>query len=148
MRQVAFILLHRFSLVPVSRTVRPSKSADLRCEYLKDPMGVDAAQPRLSWIIQSKQRGQRQTAYQVLVAASPAVLQHDQGDHGTAARWPPTKPRRSPTPEAARLAPGLLLEGPSLGPRRPAQPVEQAGPLGNGPLAARAIGPPNGSRPI
>ena len=31
--------------------------ADLRCEYLNDPLGVDALQPRLSWIIESNQRG-------------------------------------------------------------------------------------------
>ena len=53
---------------------------DLRCEYLKNPLGVDASQPRLTWVIQSEQRGQRQTAYQVLVASSPAALESDQGD--------------------------------------------------------------------
>jgi alpha-L-rhamnosidase len=53
---------------------------DLRCEYLKDPAGVDASEPRLSWIIESHQRGQRQTAYQVLVASSPALLAEQHGD--------------------------------------------------------------------
>lgn len=53
---------------------------DLRCEYLKDPLGVDSASPRLSWVIQSQQRGQRQTAYQVLVASSPEALNNDRGD--------------------------------------------------------------------
>jgi alpha-L-rhamnosidase len=52
----------------------------LRCEYLKDPLGVDAAQPRLSWIVDSDQRGQCQTAYQVLVATSPERLKQDEGD--------------------------------------------------------------------
>ena len=52
----------------------------LRCEYLKDPLGLDAAKPRLSWIVASDERGQRQTAYQVLVAASPERLGQEQGD--------------------------------------------------------------------
>ena len=52
----------------------------LRCEYNLDPLGIDAARPRLSWIIQSDQRGQRQTAYRVLVASSPDVLAQDRGD--------------------------------------------------------------------
>ena len=52
----------------------------LRCEYLKDPLGIDAAQPRLSWIVDSDQRGQCQTAYQVLVATSPERLQQNEGD--------------------------------------------------------------------
>ena len=54
--------------------------ADLRCEYLQDPLGVDATRPRLSWIVESDQRGGRQTAYQVLVASSSDVLAKDQGD--------------------------------------------------------------------
>jgi alpha-L-rhamnosidase len=53
---------------------------DLRCEYLKDPLGIDTAQPRLSWTVQSHQRAQRQTAYELLVASSPERLRQDQGD--------------------------------------------------------------------
>ena len=45
--------------------------ARLRCEYMVNPLGVDVARPRLSWILQSDQRGWEQTAYQVLVAGSP-----------------------------------------------------------------------------
>ena len=52
----------------------------LRCEYLENPLGIDAAQPRLSWIVDSSGRGQRQTAYQILVAGSAAGLKKDLGD--------------------------------------------------------------------
>ncbi|MGA2543079.1 MAG: glycoside hydrolase family 78 protein [Verrucomicrobiota bacterium] len=53
---------------------------NLRCEYLTDPLGIDAASPRLSWIITSAQRGEKQTAYQILVARSEAQLRAGQGD--------------------------------------------------------------------
>ena len=53
---------------------------NLRCEYRKDPLGIDATRPRLSWILQSDDRGQKQTAYQVLTAATPEALAKDQGD--------------------------------------------------------------------
>jgi len=52
----------------------------LRCEYLNNPVGIDAGSPRLSWIIDSSQRGERQTAYQILVASSPIILAEDKGD--------------------------------------------------------------------
>ena len=52
----------------------------LRCEYLVNPTGIDQAAPRLSWVVESSQRGQMQTAYRVLVASSEANLQADQGD--------------------------------------------------------------------
>jgi len=52
----------------------------LRCEYRVDPLGVDVTQPRLSWVLRSNQRGQRQTAYRLLVASSPEKLAADTGD--------------------------------------------------------------------
>ena len=33
----------------------------LRCEYAVDPLGVDVAAPRLFWVLDSNERGQRQT---------------------------------------------------------------------------------------
>lgn len=51
-----------------------------RCEYLNDPLGIDVIKPRLSWIVQSDDRGQKQTAYRVLVASSPERLANDEGD--------------------------------------------------------------------
>jgi hypothetical protein len=52
----------------------------LRCEYHAAPLGIDAAQPRLSWQLRSAARGQKQTAYHVLVASSAEKLQSDIGD--------------------------------------------------------------------
>jgi alpha-L-rhamnosidase len=43
---------------------------ELRCEYAINPLGIDVAQPRLSWKVVSPERGQRQTAYQICVLAS------------------------------------------------------------------------------
>jgi hypothetical protein len=54
--------------------------ANLSCEYRTDPLGVDVAQPRLSWSLQSSQRGEWQTAYQVLVASSQTLLDQNIGD--------------------------------------------------------------------
>ena len=53
---------------------------NLRCEYLENPLGIDVSSPRLSWTLQSDQRGQKQTAYQVLVASTAERLAADQGD--------------------------------------------------------------------
>jgi len=61
-------------------TVEAAKVYDLRCEYMANPLGIDAAKPRLSWLIGSDQRGEKQTAYQVLVASSQEGLKSDKGD--------------------------------------------------------------------
>jgi alpha-L-rhamnosidase len=39
----------------------------LRCENLLDPLGIDVAKPRFSWILDSERRDEKQTAYQVVV---------------------------------------------------------------------------------
>lgn len=59
-----------------------AEPAHLRCEYRTAPLGLDVAQPRLSWINTSAARGARQTAYQILVASTPELLAQGQGD-----RW-------------------------------------------------------------
>ena len=45
-----------------------------RCEYQVDPLGIDVAKPRLSWILHSPNAAEKQSAYQVLVASSPDML--------------------------------------------------------------------------
>ena len=52
----------------------------LRCEYAENPVGLDAPQPRLSWVLESETRAQRQSAYQVLVASRPEKLLPGQAD--------------------------------------------------------------------
>lgn len=52
----------------------------LHCEYLKDPLSIDETAPRLSWELRSNQRGQKQTAYQILVASSQENLSNHNGD--------------------------------------------------------------------
>ncbi len=48
----------------------------LTCEYLKDPSVVDVPNPRLAWINSAEvgERGQKQTAYQIMVASSEEKL--------------------------------------------------------------------------
>ncbi len=53
---------------------------NLRCEYLTNPIGIDETQPRLSWVVASLDRGEKQTAWQVLVASTPENLTANQGD--------------------------------------------------------------------
>ena len=63
------------------RPVDPDlRVVDLRCELAANPLGVDSPHPSLGWSLESGERGQRETAWQVLVASSPSLLDRDQGD--------------------------------------------------------------------
>lgn len=60
----------------------------LRCENLENPLGIDVAKPRLSWIMEMAApaagapqiRSLRQTACQIFVASSPEQLAQGVGD--------------------------------------------------------------------
>jgi alpha-L-rhamnosidase len=53
---------------------RPLEVNGLRVEYLTNPLGIDAAPPRLSWRLASTQRNTVQAAYQLQVATSERAL--------------------------------------------------------------------------
>lgn len=53
---------------------------DLRCEYLKNPLGIDLPNPKLFWKLQSNQRAQRQRAYQIIVSSTLKKLNANEGD--------------------------------------------------------------------
>ncbi len=60
----------------------PDAPVALRCEYLVDPLAVDATTPRLSWEIVDPGRGAVQSAYHIEVASS-----EDRLLAGAADRW-------------------------------------------------------------
>ena len=62
------------SFAAVDRCDRGLHVQHLRCEYRENPLGIDVTQPRLSWNLKSPARGQKQTAYQVVVAESETQL--------------------------------------------------------------------------
>lgn len=74
------VLCLTFTLIGLGSATGKMNPGDLRCEFLTNPLGIDVADPRLSWILDSKERGQRQTAYQILVASSPANLKPGRAD--------------------------------------------------------------------
>lgn len=73
----------RFFFLLSLLTGTASQALDFRqltCEYRRNPLGVEAAAPRLSWQLVSDRRGVRQTAYQILVADRPETLNRNQGN--------------------------------------------------------------------
>ena len=70
-------------LAPLA-ALQATEVTNLRCEYRENPLGIDVEKPRLSWKLETgnliPERGNRQTAYQILAASSEALLKKDQGD--------------------------------------------------------------------
>ena len=52
----------------------------LLCEYLENPIGLDVAQPHLTWKLTAGERAERQTAYQVMISSTCADLDAERAD--------------------------------------------------------------------
>ena len=58
----------------------PGAPKRLRCEYLESPIGIDEPRPRLSWWLDDERPAEIQTAYHILAARRPELLEADRGD--------------------------------------------------------------------
>ena len=54
--------------------------ASLKTEFLDNPLGLDTAQPRFSWIVEDPAEGAKQTAYQLQVSSSEEKLAKGEAD--------------------------------------------------------------------
>ena len=83
MNQHKSITLAVLLLAPLA-TLRAADVANLRCEYLENPLGIDTYRPRLSWKPEAgnlkPEKGVNQASYQVLVASVEELLKKDEGD--------------------------------------------------------------------
>jgi alpha-L-rhamnosidase len=69
-----------FALCFAATAFAQTAPTGLRTEYLVNPTGIDAAKPRFSWVPQHSERGQKQTAYQILVSLKPEIKAGDVWD--------------------------------------------------------------------
>jgi alpha-L-rhamnosidase len=79
------------------------KLQDLKCEYLTNPLGIDAIHPRLTWVLNDGRQGARQTAYQIIVGTDSVAL-----TTGVANAWKSAK-----VPSSAQL---VVYKGGALKP--------------------------------
>ena len=58
----------------------PLKVYHLTCEHTQNPLGTDQLQPRLSWKLESDERNQYQSAYEILVSTDREKLEKGKAD--------------------------------------------------------------------
>jgi len=87
-------------------TKQPGAPAQLRVDDLVSPLGLDDTAPRFAWQLTDPRQGALQTAYQVQVASTPALLaagKADIWDSGKVASWQSV---------------GVVYHGPALAPSK------------------------------
>lgn len=67
MKQIFIYLLFSFLFFTCKNNLGESSIVNLKCEHLINPIGIDSENPRLSWMMDSKNKGISQSAYQIIV---------------------------------------------------------------------------------
>jgi len=75
-----FFLLFTSLVLVASAQSPPLKPVQLKCDSLVTPLGIDSKNPMLSWQLQDARIGARQTAYQIYIASSTALLTTEKPD--------------------------------------------------------------------
>ncbi len=55
-------------------------AVNLRCEYLVNPIGIDASNPRFTWCMEDKRMGAEQTTYEVFVGTDSSGISAGRAD--------------------------------------------------------------------
>ena len=105
----------------------PIRVAEILCDGRRDPVGVDPAAVRFSWVMESEARGQSQRAWRIAVASSREALLAGKADVWDSGRVASTE--------------SLLVR---YGERRSSRP---AGTGGGSRSRTRGGAPPTGARP-
>lgn len=71
---ILFLIMATICLPAYSFNKYPCTSTGLRCEYLVNPLGIDAPSPRLTWRMADDRAGARQTASQIIVGTDSAEV--------------------------------------------------------------------------
>lgn len=80
-KKISFIITAFLFFSQLCAKSQPAfKIADLQCEHLATPLGIDADQPRLSWKMEDTRQGAKQTAFQLFVDTDSAELNKQKGD--------------------------------------------------------------------
>ncbi|HEY3369785.1 MAG TPA: glycoside hydrolase family 78 protein [Prolixibacteraceae bacterium] len=78
MKNIVLIIFSIFFLCfGVSGQNRPE---NLKCEYLVNPIGIDATNPRLIWQMKTEQQGAFQKAYKIFFGTDSAKVANSKGD--------------------------------------------------------------------
>jgi alpha-L-rhamnosidase len=60
--------------------LKPPPPSRLRCEYTRDPLGLDVQRPRLSWWLDHPEKCQQQTSYRIIVSSTFNLATNTIGD--------------------------------------------------------------------
>jgi len=79
--QASFVLIIAMASATMSLYGQSNRDIyDLQCEYLVNPIGLDAELPRFTWKIADKSNGAKQSAYRILVGEDSLAVVKGSGD--------------------------------------------------------------------
>ncbi|TSJ37216.1 Bacterial alpha-L-rhamnosidase [Mucilaginibacter corticis] len=76
---ITCLLISAASILCFTTAKAVTKIDGLKCEYLVNPLGIDAIHPRFTWMMNDTRNGALQTAYEVFVGTDSAAVANSEG---------------------------------------------------------------------
>ena len=80
MKPILFFGLLLLLLIATQIQAQQPHPSNLQCEYLTNPMGIDATSPRLHWQLNDTRQGALQKAYQIIVGTDSVLVSKGEGN--------------------------------------------------------------------
>ena len=80
MKPAIQLILLFLSLATGANAQSPCLPVELRCEYMTNPLGIDATHPRFTWQLKDARKGAGQTSYRVIVGTDSIAVSQGNGN--------------------------------------------------------------------
>ncbi len=74
MTKIVLVIIFLLTIYSCNEANNQIRLENLKCEYLIDPIGIDAHNPRLNWQVKTKKQGVSQKAYQIYVGTDSSEV--------------------------------------------------------------------------
>jgi len=78
--KLSLFYLSVLTLLSFNTFAQSTQPTDLKCEYLTNPIGIDATSPRFIWQLKDDRAGAIQSAYQIFVGTDSLEVKSGKGD--------------------------------------------------------------------
>ena len=75
-----FIVTLLLTVLSFKSHAQQCQPQNLLCEYMPNPIGIDATSPRLKWVLEDNRQGAAQQAYQIFVGTDSLSVIHGEAN--------------------------------------------------------------------
>ena len=84
--KISLFCLSVLTLWSLNASAQSTQPTNLKCEYLTNPIGIDAISPRFTWQLKDNRTGATQSGYQIFVGTDSVEVKSAKGNYWQTAK--------------------------------------------------------------